>query len=295
MIRLWLSRGGSIPIREQLSAQLLLGILSRRLAPDERLPSVRDLARRLQIHANTVSAVYRDLAARGWVKARGGSGVFVNRIECQPPDDGILSFVNAWIEEGRVRGYTVQELQSELELVAQQLQPRNLLVADPDGELARILAAEIAEATGQKVAVASCDDLVRGVAPGSLVLVNSGHAPQVVAYLGHTPFHPIRLNSMQDVLAGARRPATPVLIAVVSRSQSVLSWASPLLSALGFDVESVVLRNPRDTGWQEGLTACDIVASDICAAAEFPESIQPLVFRIVADDSLAEICSLVTA
>ena len=77
MIRLWISRESSIPIREQLSSQLLLGILSRRLAPGEKLPSVRDLARRLAIHGNTVHAVYRDLAKRGWVQARPGSGVFV--------------------------------------------------------------------------------------------------------------------------------------------------------------------------------------------------------------------------
>ena len=33
MIRIWLARDNPIPIREQLSAQLLLGILSRRVAP----------------------------------------------------------------------------------------------------------------------------------------------------------------------------------------------------------------------------------------------------------------------
>ena len=62
MVRLWLSRGTSIPIREQLSAQLILGVLSGRLAPGERLPSVRELARRLNVHANTISATYQDLA-----------------------------------------------------------------------------------------------------------------------------------------------------------------------------------------------------------------------------------------
>jgi GntR family transcriptional regulator / MocR family aminotransferase len=77
MVRLWLSREHAVSIREQLSAQLLLGIVSRRLAPGERLPSVRELARRLGIHANTVSAAYRDLAARGWVSKRRGSGVYV--------------------------------------------------------------------------------------------------------------------------------------------------------------------------------------------------------------------------
>ena len=80
MVTLWLSREHTISIREQLSAQLLLGIVSQRLPPGERLPSVRELARRLGIHANTVSAAYRDLAARGWVSKRRGSGVYVRDV-----------------------------------------------------------------------------------------------------------------------------------------------------------------------------------------------------------------------
>jgi hypothetical protein len=85
------------------------------------------------------------------------------------------------------------------------------------------------------------------------------------------------------------------LIAVVSRSPSILSWAARLISALGFALESVLLRDPREAGWQEGLSACDIVASDMCAAEELPADIHPLIFRIVAGDSLAEVCRLVTA
>ena len=77
MIRFWLSRNAAIPIYEQLTSQFILGILSRRIAPGEKLPSVRELARRLKIHPNTVSAVYRTLGGEGWVDQRRGSGVFV--------------------------------------------------------------------------------------------------------------------------------------------------------------------------------------------------------------------------
>lgn len=64
MIRLWLARHGSVPIREPLSAQLQTGNLQQK-AEGRR----RALARRLEIHPNTVSAVYRDLTARGWTRA----------------------------------------------------------------------------------------------------------------------------------------------------------------------------------------------------------------------------------
>jgi DNA-binding transcriptional regulator YhcF (GntR family) len=64
-MRLWIARTGSIPVREQLVAQLLLTILSGDLRAGQRLPSTRDLARRLKIHANTVSAAYSELEREG--------------------------------------------------------------------------------------------------------------------------------------------------------------------------------------------------------------------------------------
>ncbi len=112
MIRLWLSRSKSISVREQLGAQLLFGILSRRIVPGEKLPSVRELARRLKVHPNTVSAAYRDLAARGWVSQRRGSGVFVRDLKMPEPEGGIEAFVRAWIEEGLARGFAVEALEA---------------------------------------------------------------------------------------------------------------------------------------------------------------------------------------
>jgi GntR family transcriptional regulator len=74
-MRLWISKNSEVPIREQLVTQIVLGIASSDLRVAERLPSTRELARRYDIHANTVSAAYRELAKRGWVEFRKGSGV----------------------------------------------------------------------------------------------------------------------------------------------------------------------------------------------------------------------------
>ncbi len=54
-------------------------------------------------------------------------------------------------------------------------------------------------------------------------------------------------------------PALAVLVAVVSRSPAVLAWAATLLVSLG--VEGVLLRNPEESGWQRGLSACHISPS----------------------------------
>src|SRR5713226_514467 len=76
-MQLWFARGSEVSIREQLVTQIILGILGDDLAPGQRLPSTRELARRFHLHPNTVSAGYRQLARGRWVEQRRGSGVFV--------------------------------------------------------------------------------------------------------------------------------------------------------------------------------------------------------------------------
>jgi DNA-binding transcriptional regulator YhcF (GntR family) len=294
MIRLWLSRGASIPVREQLSAQLILGILSGRLAPGERLPSVRELARRLNLHANTISATYQDLAKRGWVSRRRGSGVFVR--DLQLPEDGgnIEMFVRACVEDGLARGFSLDALRSGFGGLALDSRIQRFLVVDPDPHLARILAAEIGEATACIVPFVDCDQAPQMLTADTCVLVNAAHAPRVRELLGHVSIRAIQLKSMQDVLAGHQRPGSAVLIAVVSRSESILHWASTLLSALGFSPESVLERNPQLAHWQDGLAACDIVATDVVSAAELPRGARPIIFKVVSDEFLAEFRKIVT-
>src|SRR5438105_1873822 len=157
MIRLWLARGTSISIREQLSAQFILGILSRRLAPGERLPSVRELGRRLNLHANTISATYRDLLARGWVTRRRGSGVFVRDVRMPQHDGSIETFVSECLEGGLARGFSLDALRAAFANIPPAPRMPTFLVVDPDPHLARILAAEIGEATGRILSYSGCE------------------------------------------------------------------------------------------------------------------------------------------
>ena len=76
-MQLWFARGSEVSIREQLVTQVVLGILGDDLAPGQRLPSTRELARRFHVHPNTISAGYRQLTRESWVEYRRGSGVFV--------------------------------------------------------------------------------------------------------------------------------------------------------------------------------------------------------------------------
>jgi DNA-binding transcriptional MocR family regulator len=67
-MQLWFARGSEVSIRGQLVTRVVLGILGDDLAPGQRLPSTRELARRFHLHPNPVSAGYRQLARERWVE-----------------------------------------------------------------------------------------------------------------------------------------------------------------------------------------------------------------------------------
>ncbi len=299
MNRIWISRHSSIPVREQLSAQLLFGILSRRLKPAERLPSVRDLARRLELHPNTVSAAYQDLAARGWVKRKAGAGVFVCEMEQRGKSDGIDTFVHAWMEEGLSRGFSFDALGAAFEKVRKRLEdhgaPRRLLVVHPDRNFACILAAEIQEAVGCSVSYAGLDDAPQVPEFETFLLLTTTSGASAVSQLRPDSHRLIPLKSIEEVLTGLGRPVSPVLIGIVSRSETILRWASLLIPGLGLRGSDLIQRNPEQPKWRHGLGACDLIAADILAADELPKNIRPIVLRLVADSFLEEARQLVTA
>ena len=70
-------RDSSIPIYEQIVAQVIFGIASGLLEVGALIPSVRDLAGRLEVHPNTVARAYQVLEQQGVVTARRGRGMEV--------------------------------------------------------------------------------------------------------------------------------------------------------------------------------------------------------------------------
>src|SRR6056297_878275 len=68
-----------VSIHGQLVGQIEYGVSSGRLPPGSRLPSVRELAERLEVSPVTVSNVFRTLRERELIETVPGSGTFVAR------------------------------------------------------------------------------------------------------------------------------------------------------------------------------------------------------------------------
>jgi GntR family transcriptional regulator len=76
-MKLRLDRSGGVPLHEQLRDQIQAALHVGQLRPGDRLPSLREMARRHDVNPKTVLRAYRALAVLGLIEIRPGSGSLV--------------------------------------------------------------------------------------------------------------------------------------------------------------------------------------------------------------------------
>jgi GntR family transcriptional regulator len=69
------------PVYQQIIDQVKRDIALGRLAKDERLPTVRQLAGQIAINPNTIAKAYQQLEREGIIMTRPGSGTFVANLD----------------------------------------------------------------------------------------------------------------------------------------------------------------------------------------------------------------------
>ncbi|MBQ8519630.1 MAG: GntR family transcriptional regulator [Agathobacter sp.] len=67
------------PIYEQVKDGIRKLAYSGVLGPDDKLPSVRELAMKLAINPNTISRAYKELEQEGFIYTLTGKGTFINQ------------------------------------------------------------------------------------------------------------------------------------------------------------------------------------------------------------------------
>ena len=76
-LRIEIEKRSAVPIYAQLRDQIRLLVLRGVLEPGAPMPTVRALAVDLEVNANTVARVYRDLQTEGVLRLERGVGTFV--------------------------------------------------------------------------------------------------------------------------------------------------------------------------------------------------------------------------
>jgi GntR family transcriptional regulator len=111
------------PIYRQLAQQIREAVARGCLAPESRLPSVRDLSRQLVINPNTVARVYTELERDGVLNTRPGLGVFVaqprNDLTKKARKDRLTALADQLLTEAVHLGFSAEE---SLALVAERME-----------------------------------------------------------------------------------------------------------------------------------------------------------------------------
>jgi DNA-binding transcriptional regulator YhcF (GntR family) len=293
-MRFWFARNADVPIREQLVTQVVLSILCGDLAPEQRLPSTRELARRFRLHPNTVSASYRQLEKERWVEFRHGSGVYVRKSKPDSPIPSNLALdqlIANLFRSARELGSSLSAIQSRLRQWLTLQPPDHFLLIEPDEELRRIVIAEMRQAVtfpvaGEGLDACSSPEKLEGAIP--VVLPNKKDVVRRALPAGTE----LLALSFQSVPRSLNKwlPVPPdTLVGIASRWPGFLKLARTMLVAAGFDSDSLVFRNTSDSGWQRGLKQMAAVICDSVTAPEVPKGCRVISFSLISESASAEL------
>jgi len=127
---------GREPIYQQLVGQIREGVARGKLRPGERLPSVRELSRKLVVNPNTIARVYTELERDGVLFTRPGSGVFVaepaNELTKSARKKKLLGMLDAFLTEAVHLGFARDEVVSTVAERARQFEWQ-IPVSTPSG------------------------------------------------------------------------------------------------------------------------------------------------------------------
>ena len=291
-MQLWFARGSEVSIREQLVTQIILGILGDDLAPGQRLPSTRELARRFHLHPNTISAGYRKLARDRWVENRRGSGVFVRADKPEMALSAALALdqmIASLFRSARKQGVSLPALRSRLRQWLELQPPDHFLLIEPDEELRGIVAAEIQQAVSLPVISCGLQDCPKMLIGSVAVALPNRVATVRQALPDGAELLTLRFRSVPTSLGKWLPAPSGALVGVASKWAEFLKLARTMLSAAGFHPDSLVLRDARKPNWQRGLKQTAAVVCDSVTAKELPAGCRAIPFSLIAESSMDEL------
>jgi GntR family transcriptional regulator len=293
-MQLWFARRSDITIREQLVTQVVLAILSHDLAPGQRLPSTRELARRFRVHPNTVSAGYRQLEREHWVEFRHGSGVYVrqHKPETAPsPALALDQLIVRLFRDARELGAPLSQVRARLQQWLQLQPPDHFLLIEPDPDLRTILTFEMQRALTFPVKSSDLGSCKRDRQLETAIAVSLPGQAEAVRRILPTGAEQVTLQirSVPSSLSTWLPAPAAVLIGIASRWPGFLKRARTLLTAAGFHSETLLFRDARKSNWKRGLDQTVAVVCDALTQTALPETCRPIPFPLISEASVAEL------
>ena len=281
-MKIWITKNSEVPVRDQIVSQIRVAIASGDLRPGDKLPSTRELARRFRVHANTVSAAYRELSLAGAVDNRKGSGIYIR-------EDGLDQLdllLERLFRDASKAGFSKDAVLERISNVFGKTKAGGFALFEPNEDLAEILTLEVGQATG----VFPRRVTERDAPPIDSILIalfdEEAKIRQTFASENCIILSP---NSVAGSLAGRVRPQNDELVAVVSGWEDFLRLSRMFLLAAGIDAGSICTCSTHESGWDRRLSAASIIICDSVTAAKIADDERKIVFPVVSANSLAEL------
>lgn len=297
-MKLWLSKNSEIPLREQLTRQIMLAISSGDLQIGDKLPSVREIALRFKVHQNTVSNAYQWLEENGWVESRKGSGVFVadrQKLNISQKENELETLIFQLFYKASQLGYTQEEVFKNVEKYTFQSGIERILIVESNKDLEEIIVSEIRDSLDFKIETISLDDFRNTtISNNSIIAAMPKTALQLTEVLTNdSKFLTLKVNSVETQLKGQTKPQIHELIGIVSGWESFRRWSKTFLLAVGLENDSLLIRDTNEADYQKGLESCSFIIADSVSASKLPKSLDIRSFKLIADDSIEQIKNLI--
>jgi DNA-binding transcriptional regulator YhcF (GntR family) len=291
-MKIWVSKNSEVPVRDQLIAQITLGIAAGDLAVGERLPSTREIARRCDIHSNTVGAAYQKLVDQKLLEFRHGSGFYVaesagDRIE---GTRRLEILIENFFESAKALGFERADVIAQLRKPARPRTASRLLVVESDAGLREIIVHELSSRFPQITGISLEEYIDRGRQAATTIVAMLDEKPKLEAHVtnGQKCVY-LKGRSVAAAMAGQSRPSPDESIAVVSGWDGFLSFARIMLLAANVDPGSLMIRSTSDDGWREAVERASMVICDSLTSSGLTSVPNVRKFQIVADESLEEL------
>lgn len=260
-------RSEGVPLYLQLKRYLEHLVRTGSLAPGDRLPTEREMARQLGLSRNTVSLAYRQLEAEGLITCRQGSGTYVARGEEAWRSGGrrerLARLIDVCLEEAVNLGFDLDEFLSLAQARARERKEhlRRVRIAfvecnrEQVDYFARQIHREMHLGPGVAVVPVLLDEwrnqpevMARDLAGVEMVVTTFFHLQEVRALLGDAGKQILAIGLDPDLTSIVRVARLPRgrKVGLVCISQAFADTVTRSLEAAGIDHIQLLTTTTRD-------------------------------------------------
>jgi DNA-binding transcriptional regulator YhcF (GntR family) len=292
-MKIQIHKQSDVPIRHQLAEQVVYQIVTGKWKAGDPLPSVRQLARQLGIHHNTVSDAYSSLVERGWLARRRGSKLHVQSAEKAMAATSLNEMVSGLVRYGRSQNWSLNELRARILARLNAEPPDHVLLVEAEQGLRKLLLKELQDSLDLPIRTCSPSDLQAKpeLLVGAQVASPNYLSKAVKPLLASTrPLVELQFGTIEQVGQIVGKLGRPSIIAVASVSQAVLLMARALFGVV--ERKGHTLITCAIPGEQEKLRAADLIFCDAVAIKNVKNR-RATEFRILADESIRSLTTAV--